>query len=439
MSLGLQRRVPFAHASGLALASYVVFAVQMTVLLLDNRATWSGWTPELLASSTMSMILGASVVATVGAYVFSIPRSNGMRDYLKASGASPFRPIWPMLGVVALPPALAYLTVLAVVFVVEGRRVGWSGGSAWAALVLLPVLASIAAYAAAGAVLGWYLPRWVAVSLGALGGYVGYSMPTYFLAWENGPLPAALEGTITVVDLSDWATSIPHPVTVWFQALLFAVGAWMLCSAIVSVTSTSTRAAFMAWLLVWSGYLWTAGSTVPIVHAAEPVCAGENPRVCVGASFEAALDDFHSLTALAIERLPADLRPREVRSEDLVSIFDIPADVLVFSPIDGKTAPARTVNQRATTAALLNAVIDQRCDSGPGEVDGEASAGATAYWLTVNDLPLTGGNYIGDGDLTAYVENAQVIAAATRAARAADGAGASWFASQLRALGCPAS
>ena len=202
MSLGLQRRVPFAHASGLALASYVVFAVQMTVLLLDNRATWSGWTPELLASSTMSMILGASVVATVGAYVFSIPRSNGMRDYLKASGASPFRPIWPMLGVVALPPALAYLTVLAVVFVVEGRRVGWSGGSAWAALVLLPVLASIAAYAAAGAVLGWYLPRWVAVSLGALGGYVGYSMPTYFLAWENGPLPAALEGTITVVDLS---------------------------------------------------------------------------------------------------------------------------------------------------------------------------------------------------------------------------------------------
>lgn len=279
---GLTGRVLTAELRhGIAPWTFVVCLAVLLIAVLGNGYRAMEWTSMAQESRAVLIVLGP-LVAGAACWQAGRERRRRTRELAESAPLSTLRRVTWALVPIWLAAAVAHLVTWGVLIALTAPNASAHGHPLVAPL--LGDLAAIAAFAAGGHLIGWYLPSsWASTALTAAG--------TYGLMWglhtRGHMLGKLAQGSIDFRGgkVPAMWTSLAHIAVFGGLAavLLLIVAArrkWLVALPLAVVVVGATP------LVVWSQNAWQpdrAGNAL--------VCEGESPQICLRQAHESRRDD----------------------------------------------------------------------------------------------------------------------------------------------------
>ncbi|MEU6857344.1 hypothetical protein AB0B28_00495 [Glycomyces sp. NPDC046736] len=378
---------------------------QGLMMVLPKRETWVGHWPATSASVSHAVLFGAIIASAAAAWVIAGPRRGRFQDLLTGSSRPPAAVYGYGLIAVAAGNLVGYAIVAVTVSAITAPE---AVRGHLDVLELLPVLGSVAAAIAVGAVAGRVMPPFLAPAIGGVLPYAGYAAATYADVLFNRTLFMDLVS----MDYTAREHFLRPPELLIAKAVLAIALGVALLSWMLGARGVWFGAGLVAGLAL-SATLLVAGVRIELPATYAVACTSDRqPILCVDNAYEHVLDDYSHHIDAELSKLPGldmsgvvfvpeeNLLDLSKRHTGVVPDLE-PGTLMVVVPIvDGNTNPAHSIDPALFTANFGVSVLHQDCGT---ELE---FSGPVAYewWLELNELPTDGSNFPGEGSVRSQID-----------------------------------
>lgn len=363
----------------------LVLLAQGAVFLWLSMAGWYGWLPQAVSDYETTSIFAAPITAAAAAIAAGNIRLHGAQAWVLSGGRSrtelerrPFT--WAASAGVLATTVLA-VPVLVLCLPTASTEAVWRFVLSWGTVVGAVVCA-----AGFGVLLTRWLSPWVAPLLALVGPYLFVLVVVSYLSESSInalPVPNFIGGDYSWIPVTTFAARTAAALAV---AAALAATFWG--------KRTLLRAAQVAASLAVALLLLTAGQVLTVPGAEATICTGSKPRLCYDATQRGGIDVVEKPLRAALTHLPTGVVPATIDLRDTGSPLK---GALAMVPSDNGSTPARKPSPDAVKVKLGDDLFRTTCRDAKSW---SLSESLTAWWRMRVGVPMDGGSYTGQNDLT---------------------------------------